>query len=471
MRSPSLLKGLSWLLALNLLVKPVWIFFIDRQVQNIVGNEAYGRYFAVLNLSYLLLFLADAGLSNLLNQRLASGGNLSLTSAFRLKAFLLVAYILACVLAAWLSGLRQWEILTYVLAIQALNSLFLFLRGMVTAAQFYTADAWFSVIDKLMMTLICGGMLYTTLAGPISLLRFLQVQSLCTALAVMAVMFFLYRRYPRNAGQPASSPALSLLKRSFPFALAVLLMSVHYRLDGFLLERLHPRGALEAGLYAAAYRLLDAGNMIGYLAASFLLPFFARHRNDRPLLQQTLFETRNGLLFIALAMAAFALFFSRWIQELLYHDSGAYASRLIALCVAVLPAYYLVHIYGSLLVAIERLRLFIFTLAGSVLLNLALNLAFMPSMGAEGCCWAALASQYACGLAVYIAATRAAGLGAGLASLTKTLVAAAFAGLLFYAGKAAVINVWIILAAAACLTLVMLAVSWGPLKKYFVSLR
>ena len=57
MKSIQFFKGLSWLIILNLLVKPVWLFFIDRQVQLAVGYEEYGKYFAILNLSYVLFFL------------------------------------------------------------------------------------------------------------------------------------------------------------------------------------------------------------------------------------------------------------------------------------------------------------------------------------------------------------------------------------------------------------------------------
>ena len=71
MKSIRYFKGLTWLIALNLLIKPVWLFFIDRQVQNIVGYEEYGKYFAILNLSYVLFFLSDVGISNMLNQRMA----------------------------------------------------------------------------------------------------------------------------------------------------------------------------------------------------------------------------------------------------------------------------------------------------------------------------------------------------------------------------------------------------------------
>ena len=40
MKSLPFFKGLSWLILLNLLVKPAWIFLVDREVQNIVGHEA-----------------------------------------------------------------------------------------------------------------------------------------------------------------------------------------------------------------------------------------------------------------------------------------------------------------------------------------------------------------------------------------------------------------------------------------------
>ena len=59
MKTSSFFSGLSLLLLFNLLIKPVWIFLIDRPVQNAVGHEAYGTYFALFNLTYVLLFVAD----------------------------------------------------------------------------------------------------------------------------------------------------------------------------------------------------------------------------------------------------------------------------------------------------------------------------------------------------------------------------------------------------------------------------
>jgi hypothetical protein len=50
MKAVPFFKNLGRLLFLNGLVKPLWIFGVDRQMQNLVGFEAYGTYFSLFNL-------------------------------------------------------------------------------------------------------------------------------------------------------------------------------------------------------------------------------------------------------------------------------------------------------------------------------------------------------------------------------------------------------------------------------------
>ena len=89
------LKSLSLLLVLNFAIKPVWIFLIDRQMQNIAGAEAYGSYFAVLNLSIVLSFLSDAGLTNMMNQRIADQSGLNYGHYLKIKLVLVAAFVAA----------------------------------------------------------------------------------------------------------------------------------------------------------------------------------------------------------------------------------------------------------------------------------------------------------------------------------------------------------------------------------------
>src|SRR5437764_4717702 len=159
MKLTSFFKGLSLLIILNVLVKPVWIFFIDRQVQNRIGNEEYGNYFALLNLSIVLIFIADAGLSTMLNQRLALTAKENLGNLFRIKFFLITLYLLAGLLIGYFIHARV-DILLYILFIQALTSLFVFIRNIITSHQYFAVDAFLSVIDKFLMIIFCGLLIY-----------------------------------------------------------------------------------------------------------------------------------------------------------------------------------------------------------------------------------------------------------------------------------------------------------------------
>ena len=59
-----LIAGLFWILLLNLLIKPFWILGIETGVQNAVGPDEYGFYFAIFNLAYIFNILLDLGVTN-----------------------------------------------------------------------------------------------------------------------------------------------------------------------------------------------------------------------------------------------------------------------------------------------------------------------------------------------------------------------------------------------------------------------
>jgi O-antigen/teichoic acid export membrane protein len=248
-------------------------------------------------------------------------------------------------------------------------------------------------------------------------------------------------------------------------------MSVHYRLDGFLLERIHPNGAMEAGIYASAYRLLDASNMVGYLASSFLVAFVARNLGDKELLKDAIFNTRHILMFCSLGAVSFVIVFAPWLQQLLYHSSSPYNTLVMKLCIASYPAYCLVHVYGSVLTGAAKFNRFILILVLSVVINVILNLILIPSQGALGCCLAALASQYFCGIATLITSTRTLSISYNGKSIFIYLLCSALLTVFFYLGKYAVINIWIILFIAVLLCLFLLSTQISFFKKYFISLR
>jgi O-antigen/teichoic acid export membrane protein len=449
-------RNMGGLVALNLLIKPLWIFGIDRQVQLQLGYATYGRYFALLGLSYVLLFVADAGLSNLLNQRAARQEPLRLRPLLRLKGLLSLLYLFLFLSLGWITGFRELSLLLLIGGIQVVNSFFLFCRALITAQQHYREDAWLSIVDKALMILFCAPLLYGFFGLPfMSLHLFLQLQLGATGLATALALVLIFKK---NLLPPSGGEGQPLLRLLLPFASIGLLMAVHYRADGFLLERLSPQGAREAGYYAAAYRLLDAANMVGYLAASFLVPFVGRHHNNMPLLRATVFPLQGALLLLGAGGAAFAWYQGDWIQQALYRFGDSYGALVISFCLAALPGYLLVQVWGSVLTATGRLRTFVLLLLSSVAINLLLNCWLIPGSGALGACWAAIASQWWCGLACRAAAHRqpafpltvkeVAGLGGAVLLLLGY----------FFLTQLAMLNVWLILAGAGLLLTLCLAI-------------
>ena len=63
--------NLLLLLSLNILIKPFWIFGIDRTVQNTVGAGEYGIFYTLFNFSLLLNILLDFGITNFNNREIS----------------------------------------------------------------------------------------------------------------------------------------------------------------------------------------------------------------------------------------------------------------------------------------------------------------------------------------------------------------------------------------------------------------
>jgi O-antigen/teichoic acid export membrane protein len=390
-------SSLILLILLNAIVKPLWIFGIDRQVQNITGIAEYGTYFSLLNLSIVFNFLLDWGLTNFINRELAAKKadmQHQLGSFLLLKLLFAVIYATVIVTVAFLTGIKRWDIVWGVTIIQFLTFLFVFLRSIVTANQWFKTDAWLSVLDKTLMILVCGGfIIWPVLFGTINIHKFLIAQMVCTTIAVFITISILVFR-----GIYFKRPRLKFFNRTIilsvlPFAITLFLMSMHIRLDGFLLERLHPNGPHEAGTYAAAYRLLDASTMIGYLIASFFMPFVARLWIENKPLQETILQNRHLQLMFAITIVSITIMLAPWMQKVLYHRADIYGATVLQWCLSSLIGYALVSVYGTIMTATGNIVSFCYLNLLAVIINIVLNFFLIPVYGALGCCISALLSQ------------------------------------------------------------------------------
>src|SRR5688572_8662656 len=157
-------KNLLFVIAVNLLVKPLWIFMIDRTVQNKVGHAPYGIYQTLFNLGIIFQILLDFGISNYNSKYIAQyPRKLKTLCPIMLSArlSLSVFYIVLVTGIALILGYRRWQILMLlgILIFQSLSSFMLFVRSNVSGLHKFKADGILSITDRALMILVCGFLL------------------------------------------------------------------------------------------------------------------------------------------------------------------------------------------------------------------------------------------------------------------------------------------------------------------------
>ena len=160
-----LITNLILLVFLNLLVKPFWIFGIDRTVQNAVGDESYGLYFALFNFSMILNILLDAGITNYNNRNIAQHNFLlpkHFSNIVGLKLLLAIVYAVFSLGVALIIGYNkiQFHLLLFLILNQFLISFILYLRSNISALHLFRTDSFISVLDRSIMIVICSILLF-----------------------------------------------------------------------------------------------------------------------------------------------------------------------------------------------------------------------------------------------------------------------------------------------------------------------
>lgn len=185
-----------------------------------------------------------------------------------------------------------------------------------------------------------------------------------------------------------------ILKKSYPYAVLITLMSFYTRLDAVMIERILPDGAEEAGIYASGFRLLDSLIMFAVLMANMLLPMFGRiiHRGQ-PVTQLV----KQGFAIMLLPAAGVPLmgwFYRDELYRFIYPELYTpYGAEIFAWVLTAFIPISMGYIFGTLLTAQGSLRLLNIISAVGLAANFLLNLILIPHYKAMGACIATIATQ------------------------------------------------------------------------------
>lgn len=401
MSQKNFISNLAILIVLNLLVKPFWPLVIEPAVQQEVGNVAYGEYFSLFNFSFLLNILLDFGITNFNNKNIAQNNHLltkHFSALFVLKLSLAFIYIASTLIIGFFIGYdtRLIKLLLILGFNQFLISFIAYLRSNLLGLHLFKTDSLISILDRTIMIILCGVILWTDFTSiKIDIMTFVYVQTIAYA-ATAIIAFFSVINKTTNLKIAWNWPfSLMILKKSYPFAILVLLMTFYNRLDAVMIERVlgGDTGAYEAGIYAKGFRLLDSANMIAYLFSVQLLPVFSRMIKYKENVEQLAKLAFTLLITPALIVAIGCFFYNKELTALINHgntDSAEVFSILMCCFVAISSTY----IFGTLLTANGNLKQLNYMALAGILINLVLNIVLINYYKAFGSAISSLVTQF-----------------------------------------------------------------------------
>lgn len=430
------ITNLFLLLFLNLLIKPFWVIGIEPYLQYKLGNETYGEYFVLFNFSFLLNIILDFGITNFNNKNIAQNNHLlekHFSGLFLLKVLLGVIYISITIIIGLSVGysVRYLKLLLLLGFNQFLISMVLYLRSNLLGLHLFKTDSFVSILDRLIMISFCVVLLWTNITGiQMDIMVFVYVQTIAYFITACLAFIVVFRKTPSFSISWNWPFWLMILKKSFPFAVLVLLMTFYNRLDAVMLERLLPEknnivfylienfkktayanypavkqvimhatntfngsGAAQAGIYAKGFRLLEAANMIPLLFAMQLLPIFSRMIKYNEKVENLVKLSFTLIITPAIIASSVSYCYSTDLVALINHgvtDSTTVFSILMCCFVAISTTY----VFSTLLTANGSLKQLNTMALLGILLNFILNLILIPYFKAVGAAVSSLVTQF-----------------------------------------------------------------------------
>jgi O-antigen/teichoic acid export membrane protein len=402
------LVNITFLITVSILVKAFWVLGIDRTVQNVAGEAAYGSYFSLFSFSVIFTLLLDMGLSGFNNRAVSADPSrvrLYFGNVLLLRLLLTVAYFivtLSVALALGYSG-KQLMMLLLLMINQVMASMILWLRSNISGMQFLFLDSLLSVADRLVMIVICSVLLWGGMTGGAFRIEwFVQAQTVSYFIIMCVALIIVMRKGGVTRVRLDTAVLRKIIVTGLPFAVVAFTMTLYWRIDSVLIERLLPDGALQAGIYAQAFRLFDAISMIPIMFGGLLLPIMSKELASGSDIR-LLVSMAGRMLLAPLGIGAVILAtFPGELLNLLYTSPAGEATGAFTLLMLTLVPVGAVYIFSTILTADGRMKLLGMITASGMIVSVILNLFLIPRLQVTGAACAAIITQTLVALACLI---------------------------------------------------------------------
>lgn len=174
---------------------------------------------------------------------------------------------------------------------------------------------------------------------------------------------------------------------------AGLLVTAYVRIDQLIV--FETVGARQAGLYGAAYRMLDQAQFVPAAVMTTLFPMIAAaYPADLARVRRLTQAAVAYLAMASLPALAFAIVAGTPVMELLFGREFAAAGPALAILIGAFVCISLAYIIGYLRIAFGLQNTYVAYAAIGLVVNVALNLALVPRYGFIAAAWVTLVTEF-----------------------------------------------------------------------------
>jgi O-antigen/teichoic acid export membrane protein len=179
----------------------------------------------------------------------------------------------------------------------------------------------------------------------------------------------------------------SFLVCSAPMAMGMIFSILYFRLDIVMLQLM--TGEKIVGFYSAAYKLFEVAVVLPHSFMLVLFPTFVEEYNS----DQSQFKSRfkKALVlysFIGGGIALVLWSFSHEIIRTIYGEKFLLSANILEVLSWAILLFFINFLLSNLLIASGREKINAWNLVGATILNISLNLIWIPHYGAIGAAWA-----------------------------------------------------------------------------------
>jgi O-antigen/teichoic acid export membrane protein len=253
----------------------------------------------------------------------------------------------------------------------------------------------------------------------------------------------------------ASRPLWPELARvAIPVGIASMLTFAYGRIDQVLVFKIS--GSDPAGIYGAMYRILTTSAFVPMAVMTTLFPILATV--DRARMRRMVQTASEYLAMVSLPIFVFVLVGSGQVVRVLFGADFVPGQNALRILMGAFVAIGFGYIAGTMIIVLGLQRIFVRYALLALVVNVVLNLIFIPKYGYIAAAWITLATEVLVQILAIRAVLHTLELRPKLGRLARITAASLAMGLAVWAvDMAGASIVWLVLAAAASYPIALLA--------------